>query len=62
VKAFNSFKEFQSSGRNKPGPPGCVLGVVVTAGNVTLPRRVVVVFELLLCDVWLGWEVDNRKG
>jgi hypothetical protein len=60
VKVFNSF-EFPSSGRNKSGSPGCVFGVTVIAGNETLPKRVVVVFELFLCDDWFGWKVDSRN-
>jgi hypothetical protein len=62
VKVFRSFEEFPSSGRNKSGSPGSVFGVVVTSGNETLPKRVVVVLELLLCDDWFGWKVDSRNS
>jgi hypothetical protein len=54
VKEFNSFEDFPSSGRNESGYPGCMFGVVVTAGYETLPKRVVVVVELVLCDDWFG--------
>jgi hypothetical protein len=53
---------FFPSGSNKSGSPGCVFGVVVTAGYEALPKGVVVIVKLLLCNYWVGWEIDSRNG
>jgi hypothetical protein len=62
VKAFHRFEDYPSSGCNKSGPPGCVFGVVVTTGYEALPKGVVVGVNLLLCNYWVGWEIDSRNG
>jgi hypothetical protein len=54
VEVFNRFEEFPSSGRSKSGSPGCVFGVVVTAGSETLPKRVIVVSSCFYVTIGLG--------
>jgi hypothetical protein len=59
VKVFHRFVDYPSSGRNKSGSPGCVFGVVVTAGYESLPKGVVVVVGGVRCvRTGEGWELD----
>jgi hypothetical protein len=62
VKAFQCFEDYPSSGCNKSGSPVSIFGVVATAGYEVLSKGVVIGVKLLLCNYWVGWEIDSRNG
>jgi hypothetical protein len=62
VKTVHRFEDYPSSGHNKSGSLGCVFCVAVTAGYEALPKGVVVGVKLLLCNCWVGLEIDSRNG